>query len=379
VNNAREITTVTARRLAGYLLLYKVCFFFFVACAIELVPNFRMDAFERHTSWPAEGPPTWQSPLATWDGAHYLKIAEKGYEKGDLSCAFYPLWPFLIRVFSVLFWGDLFWSGLVLANLLSVAALMIFHRLVSGLQGVEVANQSLVLLLAFPGAIFLSLIYTEPLFLFLSTAFFLLLFRHCYWWAAVTAFFLPLTKAVGIFAVVPLAAQLWKERRPWPNYLALGAPLLGYGAYFLTMYAWTGNAFEGFEAQKHFPTQPSVGKIFDLGGFLMAFVSVRELHNSTGSFIDRFFFVLLLGLLPWVFRLNPVLGVYTVLIGIVPAVSSGFMSYSRHVVMCFPIFMVLAGAFRGEERAPAFYYMVALLGAVQACFLIRYLNFFWAG
>jgi hypothetical protein len=40
------------------------------------------------------------------------------------------------------------------------------------------------------------------------------------------------------------------------------APLLGWAAYFLLMQKWTGNAFEGIEAQKQFHAQ-SIHNLFD--------------------------------------------------------------------------------------------------------------------
>ncbi|MDA1278063.1 MAG: mannosyltransferase family protein [Verrucomicrobia bacterium] len=237
------------RTVLGYLLLFKLCFFFLAVLSIELLPVFRMEVFDRLMSWPREGEPTWESHFATWDGAHYLSISKDGYIPGSESCAFYPLWPFLIRTCSFLFFEQHFWAGIVLANLLSLGGLLLFHRLVVDLEGIEIANWSVILLLAFPGAIFLSLIYTEPLFFLLSILFFLLLFRQRFWLAAVIAFFLPLTKAIGVFAIVPLAWQLWLRRPPRKTYLCLAGPCLGYLCYFLTMRIWTGNAFEGFEAQ----------------------------------------------------------------------------------------------------------------------------------
>src|ERR1051325_8523931 len=39
--------------------------------------------------------------FSTWDTQFYLEIVDHGYAKGDPNCAFYPLWPAIIRLFSV--------------------------------------------------------------------------------------------------------------------------------------------------------------------------------------------------------------------------------------------------------------------------------------
>ncbi|MDA1278064.1 MAG: hypothetical protein O2960_29055 [Verrucomicrobia bacterium] len=95
--------------------------------------------------------------------------------------------------------------------------------------------------------------------------------------------------------------------------------------------------------------------------------------------IDRVFFVLLLVCLPAALRRNTTLGLYTVFLGIIPATSTLLISYSRNIMMCFPIFIAMARFLAGSERKEVFWYVVALLGSLQVCFLIRYLNFYWAG
>lgn len=379
LKNANDLLPPATRKIVGPLLLYKICFFFFMACLIELVPSFELELDTQPARWPADGEPRWHSFLMAGDAASYLHIARNGYAEGNRACAFYPLWPFLIRGGTFLFGGSPFWTGLILANILSILALLLLHRFVLEMQGPEIAAASLVLLLAFPGAIFLSLIYTEPLFLLLSVTFLLLMSHGRYCLAGIAGFFLPLTKAVGILVCGLLAWELWRRRRPIKEYAYLAMPCLGYGCYLLTMWSHTGNPFEGFEAQGQFLGQPSIAKIFDVPGFLKAFASVKALHNIPGSLIDRMFFLLLVLLLPAIYRLNRALGLYVTIIGFISAMSAWFISYSRHLVMCFPVVIVLAKFLDCRNDRLAFWCTVGLLGALQICFLIRYLSFGWAG
>src|SRR5438552_3436994 len=133
-------------------------------------------------------------------------------------------------------------AGLLLANLLSIAATALFHRFVTLYHGLQTANLATILLLAFPGALFFSFIYTESLFFLLIVLFFWFLFKENFLAAAVVGFFLPLTKAIGIFCLLPALAYLVFNKKPhdaplpsdgrgikgegWLKYLMLDGPLL---------------------------------------------------------------------------------------------------------------------------------------------------------
>jgi len=105
--------------------------------------------------------------LAAWDSAHYLTISQEGYHFDSASCAFFPLWPSVIHPLGLLhFAGPLFWA-LLAANALSIPALWLFYKYVKMRHGPSVARDSLILLLAFPGAIFFSVPYTESLYFLL--------------------------------------------------------------------------------------------------------------------------------------------------------------------------------------------------------------------
>ena len=106
----------------------------------------------------------WDNPLMGWDAFHYLHLAQEGYTEDHGSNAFYPLWPLLIRLGSFFTFGDLAASGWLLANLFSVLGAMAFYQLVVRLRGEKVAFWAVAVWLAFPGAVFLTFVYTEPLF-----------------------------------------------------------------------------------------------------------------------------------------------------------------------------------------------------------------------
>ncbi|HLZ16625.1 MAG TPA: hypothetical protein VKQ08_06275 [Cyclobacteriaceae bacterium] len=388
------------RKVLLAVLAYKLVSFASVFCAVELFPSFNDSQYERVIHWPREAPPSLAAYFSTWDGAHYLFLSEVGYQKNSPSCAFYPLWPMLIRVASHLTFHNHFLAGILLANLLSLIGIVLFHHFVTLYHGRETANLSVVLLLAFPGALFFQFIYTEPLFFLLITLFFMFLFQKKYFWVAVVGFFLPLTKAIGIFCIFPLLWQLLFEKpltadekletsnhqpkirhstfdiRHWSSLLG---PLLGYFCYFLFMYCATGNPFAGFQAQRFYPNQPSIANIFNLPRFFQTLFMPLELHGMTDSVIDRGLFMLLLPCLYLIFKLNRAYFAYSVPVGLVPAMSSWFFSYNRNLMMCFPLFIVLADILKDRKMRFAFWYLVLLMGTIQVWFWWRHVNFQWAG
>lgn len=385
------------------LCLYKITFVCIVLWTTGLAPFYDPIAHRELSHWPPGDEPTLASRFATWDAAHYLHLSVHGYQKDDKSCAFYPLWPALIRVAAYATMRDPLIPGLILANLLSLIGLWLFYRLASEVTNMVTANISMLLLLSFPGAMFFSFPYSEPLFFLLIIALFLARRRRNYWLMASLGFLLPLTRAIGVFAVLPLVWHLLERvqeangRRHSDNlcFVRTGgmlmrsmvnpalppvlSVLLAYGAYFFIMCWTTGNAFEGFEAQRNYPNQPSIGNIVNVPGFMRAFVTVKGLHGMVDSGLDRLLFLVFLCCLPGVWRLDRAFFWYAIGSGLIPAMSKWFVSYNRFVILCFPVFIVLAERFRTSARPWLLFYTIAVSSVVQLLLLIRFTNFLWAG
>ena len=135
-----------------------------------LLPEFfNEDAYYGNFHWPRKQPPTQATRLATWDAQHYLFLATEGYQAGQRSITFFPLFPWLIRPTAALPGIGPLAAALLVANALSVAAVVLLHQLVEQ-RHPGTAADSLLLLLAFPGALFFHFPYTESLFLFLAVA-----------------------------------------------------------------------------------------------------------------------------------------------------------------------------------------------------------------
>lgn len=362
-------------KLIGFKVGYLALIFFL----LSFYGNSRPGWADANLRWPKDSEPTFATHLATWDAAHYLLISERGYEKGSPSCAFYPLLPLMIRGLSLFTFHNHLIAGLILCNVLSIAGISLFHFFVAHNYQQRTANTAVLLLLAFPGALFFSFVYTESLFFLLIVLLFLFLRSQNYLGVAVVACLIPLTKALGLLCVVPVLLHLFIHKRQLSAYLSCLGFFLGSALYFLFFYLATGNPLEGFEAQKFYPTHPSIRNIFDLSGLCQALFTPLQVHGMLDSGIDRWFFFMMLLSLPWVYRLSKVYFVFVLVFGFVPALSAWFVSYTRYVMMCFPLFIVLAKMVEGEESEMQRWGIVMIFGAIQVSFLLHHINFYWAG
>jgi hypothetical protein len=378
------------------LLLYKALVLGIAFYCAAICPGF-FSVENYQANFHRQSQPSFAERFSTWDGEHYLSLSQDGYHAGSPSAAFYPLWPSVIRLCSEVLGGRLLIVSLAVANLFSFVAWIFFHRLVERQYGMRVANLSLAMLLAYPGALFFQFPYSESLFFLLIVLFFSSLFEQKYWLTASCGFLLPLTRATGIFCLLPLCWHIWAHHRPglgnmptfrriccnkrkvaiWVPILA--APMLGYVAYFGIMAALTGNAVEGFKAQENYVNHPSILNIVDVQGFLMSVINVSADHSMRSSPVDRIMFFVFVSCLPFLWRFNRTYFWYALAAGLVPAISNRFFSYTRLLLLCFPVFIALSIILLEVPRRRYLPYVFACLIGMQIGFVIRHVNFYWAG
>lgn len=426
---ARPLRTVARQPLVHWLVGFKATYLAAVLAGVCLWNDFDEGKFYGVMArWPREGGPVFASHFATWDAAHYLYLSEVGYHTGVPSCAFYPLWPLLVRRFAPLVGGSHVLAGVLLANAFSLAAWVLFHGLVARRWGESAANWALIFLIAFPGALFFQFNYTESPFLLLVLLLWWGLEEQRHGWAWLAASLLPLSRGVGVFAVLPIAWYALKPAAPWlkakmaqaswqsgagwmPALLwarscragagevpgsdaapsvtlplrevagrawLLAAPLLGWAAYLVLMGSWTGNPFEGFEAQKYWGVH-SIGNLWNVPKFVLGFFTPTEWHAFRGSVLDRCAFLLLLYCLPVMWRMDKGLLVWACVLGILPAMSGTFTSFTRFASCAFPMFIAL-GVFLGrrEWRWPR-YALLTVFVTLHVVLAWRFVNYRWAG
>ncbi len=276
-------------RLLGYLVIGKTLYWMLLLVALRYWGDLDVQRFWWvDTRWPRQGEPIFLSHLATWDAAHYLRLSEVGYVRGNASCAFYPLWPMLVRVCANSVGCAHVTAAIVLANLLSAVGWFLVFQVASRHWGTDTAARTLLLAVAYPGALFFQVNYSESLFFFLTMLLWHGLECRAYGSAITAALLLPMTRAIGVFAVLPILWHLSHVEpvpRGWKNVghiasqllarhsLALTgllvAPVVGWCCYLLTMLLSTGNAFDGFVAQQYWGVH-SISNLVNFPKFLIA-------------------------------------------------------------------------------------------------------------
>ncbi len=342
----------------------------------------------------------------TWDGEHYLYLSEFGYSKDVKSCAFFPLWPLAIRWGTILTGGSYVVAGMVLANLFSIVGWCLYYQILLKRFGSDIAWWGLWLLVLFPGSVFYQFIYSESLFFLLVIVLWWGLEKRRYGTAMLAAFLLPLARGVGVFGVIPIAwhwmtllpekwmpAWKWLRRerqrafgqvleRPgeWLfRSLLLLMPAAGWGWYLGLMWHWTGNPFEGMQAQEYWGDTHAVQHLWDVPQFVDGFFKATSLHSFLGSFLDRMGFLLLLICLPWIWRQGKDLLAWVYMLGVVPAMSGTFTSFLRYESNVFPLFIALAALVVSFRCAWLRWFYLLGWAVLHGLLLWRFVNYHWAG
>lgn len=136
-----------------------------------------------------------------WDTRHYVGIAQEGYTSvGDerLRLVFFPLYPLMMRLFSPLTGGDVFFAGLLVSLLCAAGSAGLLYALAYGCGGPRTAKLAVCYFLLSPLSVFLCCAYTEALFICLTLAAIVLLRRGHPWLAALCGMASALTRMPGV-------------------------------------------------------------------------------------------------------------------------------------------------------------------------------------
>ncbi len=171
------------------------------------------------------------SPFQRWDALWYQHIAESGYEPGDGSFVFFPLYPLVVRGVATVA-GNVVLAELIVSSAAFVVAMWAVFQLASDERSTSSAATgalTVALVALFPTGFFLLAPYSEGLFLAASAASFLALRSGRPLLAGVAAAAASFTRVQGVLLVLPLAvdALVRSRGRPQPQLATALLPLLG--------------------------------------------------------------------------------------------------------------------------------------------------------
>ncbi|MDH5533416.1 MAG: hypothetical protein OEX81_03250 [Candidatus Pacebacteria bacterium] len=150
------------------------------------------------------GLPQWLYSWANFDGVHYLTIINKGYFGTGLIQAFFPLFPLSIKYLD--FINNSLITGLIISNILTFFLIISFYMF-SKVFFKEKKWLTLFVLLTFPTSFFFGSFYTESLFLILVLQTFIFAEKKKWIWAGILIALASATKIVGILLVPALLIE----------------------------------------------------------------------------------------------------------------------------------------------------------------------------
>ena len=313
-----------------------------------------------------------------WDSIYYLEIAQHGYQNLR-DTGFFPLYPLLIHTLSLLT-GSLVIAGIVISLSCLLATLVLLRRLTLLEFDERTANLAVQLLAFGPMAVFLSAVYTESLFLALSTGAFYAGRRGRWAWAGILGGLAAAARSGGLILLVPLlilflwgpradAPPLPKTSRWRPRYPLSPAALWllliplaqqAWNLYFIERGFGSGAPLHAQEfSQHHYLTLPFVGFWRGLVAAwqqLMLVFAGTPLTNHPSQALFQFVVVLItIVATVGVFRRLPLAyGVY-ITTGLlimhlsVPTAGDPLAGFARYASLRFPLFM-FAAAWAIEHR-----------------------------
>jgi hypothetical protein len=152
------------------------------------------------------------APYARWDAVWFLDIAHVGYPTSYAPrTAFFPLYPVLLNIGGFVLRSPLI-AGLLISIACAYVGAMVVHRLTDRELGRPAAGVAVWALLAFPGSLWLTAVYSEGLFLLVSAGC-LLAARDRRWIAAgVLGALAASTRSAGVVLLVPILVMAWQAR-----------------------------------------------------------------------------------------------------------------------------------------------------------------------
>jgi len=176
----------------------------------------------REAGWPYRLLGVWERFDTLW----YIEISQHGYARPD-SVVFFPLYPALIRLMSVVF--SPLASALIISTVAAFFAFWGFQKLLRLDLPEDTVKRALLFFALWPSAFILFAGYPESLLIALMI-WAVWFARNGRWGlAGILGLLAGLTKAAGFCVIVPLAVLAFKEWRwrTWPSFLPLlAAPLV---------------------------------------------------------------------------------------------------------------------------------------------------------
>ena len=304
--------------------------------------------------------PQWLFSWGNFDGVHYITIIDKGYAGADLIQAFFPGFPLIVKLVSLII-NNILISALLVSNLFFLGFLYIWYLFVEKRYSKTTAFLSTLIILLFPTSFFFGAIYNESLFLTLVILTFWFAEKKNYLIAALFIAAASATRIVGILLVPAVLMELifkdyqfneYKKRllsapkklKPIVTILLGSVGLLVYMAFLQFKY---GDPLYFFHVQAEFGGIRQESLVMYpqvIYRYIKILLTVRPFNLSYFSSVSE----LIAGIGGLIFillsykKVKISYLVFALLAFILPTLTGTFSSMPRYVLVSFPIFILLA-------------------------------------
>ncbi len=330
--------TASDRSVAAMVLVIKAAVLIYGALSFQIINDERVRTLTQLLS-------IWNR----WDGPQYLLIAQHGYAaSGDqrLALAFFPLYPWLIRLLTIVV-RDAVLSAFLISTAASVVAGVALARLFAIDYSPHLARRAAWFLFIFPTSYFLHIDYSESLFLALVLTSFVAARRERWFQAGLLGAFAALARPNGILLLPALGAdtlwELWETHRFNWRWLWLGLVLMGFAIYLWINYRITGDPLVFLNVQREHWSHTLVTP---WSGIQVNFDVARDWKPAQAAMIGtQVLFYLAVGLAGTIAAavlLRPSYAVWMALNWLQFASQSWDISAPRYTLTMFPMFLLIA-------------------------------------
>ena len=311
-----------------------------------------------------------------WDTYWYMDIVHNGYYlKSDNTLSnvvFFPLYPALIKILGTILLGNFVLAGWLISMSALIAGCVYFYKLLKEFHPEIDPELPIFLMLIFPTAFFLNVVYTEAVFFFITISCFYYVFKKQFWMAGTFAFFGALTHSNGVFLGLPILWETvrifgWKKGLLSKNIFPMAMPAVAMGSFLLYDY------FRFHDLFLFFKIESAWGRSFSINWDHFSLFSHPSITNMG---IDVFFTIMILSAIVLVWK--KVLPMYSVfmLLTVLAALTSGtLMSIGRYSLALFPLFILLA-KIKNKMILQSWILLSTLFLALD---IILWVNNYWAG
>jgi hypothetical protein len=331
--------------------------------------------------------------IGQYDAQWYLKIATSGYPNypkaqplidkvsmGDLSYAFFPLYPLLIHIINLVI-SNIELSAFILTNILLLIIFFSLYFVISSVYNTHAAFKTIFLLFLFPFSIFFRSYFTEGLLLLEILWFSYFLIKKNWLASGLLLGASLVTRGTGLFLlpvfITILGKQVYAKKLSIKKsgfYLLLS--LMPFFLWILYCYIHTGNGLYFYEVRKAWTTIPIHLMLLHNIVFVF-FSSLLPIHGFHYSQLDNFFIIIaaLLLILSWK-KIYFELWFISFMLWLGPLLTTDTMSFTRYQTISFPLFLYLALLIKNKVK---YSIILAFLGCGLFIVSLYFVNWYWIG